>query len=63
MADEHPREKDRGSEGPACPHCGHTYSRVLEARSPMKRDDYRRRRECSDCHQRFTTYEAAKKAA
>jgi len=52
-----------GSEGPACPSCGHTVSRVLQSRSPLKRDDYKRRRECVACGQRFTTYEAVKKIA
>lgn len=54
----------RGSEGPACPHCGHTASKVLESRSSLKRHDYyRRRRQCLDCHQRFTTHEVVKKVA
>lgn len=54
---------NRGSEGPPCPHCGHTVSRVLQARSPRWRDEFKRRRQCCDCGRRFTSYEAAKKIA
>jgi hypothetical protein len=58
-ADQHADDllKEHGSEGPACPHCGYTKSRVLQSRLPLKRDDYKRRRECLSCRQRFTTYE------
>lgn len=39
-----------------CPFCSHPHTRVLETRdtSPEKT---RRRRECSNCKKRFTTYE------
>ena len=47
------------SEGPACPHCGCTFSRVLQARAPRIRNDYRRRRCCDDCGEKFTTHEKA----
>lgn len=63
MSEEMPQGEMRGSEGPPCPHCGHTYSRVIASRAPKQRDDYYRRRVCCDCLRRFTTYESAQKAA
>ncbi len=38
-----------------CPYCHSNDSRVIDTREVP--DGIRRRRECSDCHQRFTTYE------
>jgi len=38
-----------------CPHCGASDSRVIDTRSSGER--IRRRRECSNCEKRFTTYE------
>lgn len=38
-----------------CPFCGSHDSRVIDTREVP--DGIRRRRECNDCHQRFTTYE------
>ncbi|MBI3973833.1 MAG: transcriptional regulator NrdR [Chloroflexi bacterium] len=38
-----------------CPHCGSQQSRVVETREAE--DAVRRRRECSACKLRFTTYE------
>ena len=38
-----------------CPFCGSTNSRVIDTREVG--DGIRRRRECQDCHERFTTYE------
>lgn len=38
-----------------CPFCDHENSRVIDTRSSGKR--IRRRRECVECHKRFTTYE------
>ncbi|MFP3896304.1 MAG: transcriptional regulator NrdR [Anaerolineales bacterium] len=38
-----------------CPFCGSSDSRVVDTRDI--RDRIRRRRECKDCGQRFTTYE------
>lgn len=38
-----------------CPHCGEPDSRVVDTRSAA--DGIRRRRECSACGKRFTTYE------
>ena len=40
-----------------CPNCQHTESRVLESRSTEGKQTIRRRRECLQCKQRFTTYE------
>ncbi|VEP13785.1 Transcriptional repressor NrdR [Hyella patelloides LEGE 07179] len=40
-----------------CPNCQHTESRVLESRSTEGKQSIRRRRECLQCKQRFTTYE------
>jgi transcriptional repressor NrdR len=47
-----------GSEGPPCPHCGHTTSKVLESRGSTRAETFRRRRECLACHGRFTTHES-----
>ncbi len=38
-----------------CPYCHSNNSRVIDTREVP--DGIRRRRECNDCHQRFTTYE------
>ena len=40
-----------------CPYCANEESAVLESRVSVEADSLRRRRECSKCHQRFTTYE------
>ena len=40
-----------------CPKCQHTESRVLESRPTESGQSIRRRRECLNCKQRFTTYE------
>ena len=40
-----------------CPTCQNTDSRVLESRSADSGKSVRRRRECSNCSFRFTTYE------
>lgn len=40
-----------------CPFCQNTDSRVLESRSAEAGQSIRRRRECLNCHRRFTTYE------
>jgi transcriptional repressor NrdR len=42
-----------------CPFCGSGDSRVVDTRDV--RDRIRRRRECKDCGQRFTTYEQVAK--
>jgi transcriptional repressor NrdR len=40
-----------------CPYCGLAESRVVDSRETDGREAIRRRRECSACGQRFTTYE------
>jgi transcriptional repressor NrdR len=40
-----------------CPYCDHAESRVLESRSTEAGKSIRRRRQCLECHHRFTTYE------
>ncbi|MBF7083209.1 transcriptional repressor NrdR [Desulfallas sp. Bu1-1] len=40
-----------------CPYCGAFDSRVLDSRPAEEGNSVRRRRECSECGRRFTTYE------
>jgi transcriptional repressor NrdR len=40
-----------------CPSCGDGETRVLESRMSDAGEAIRRRRECLDCHARFTTFE------
>lgn len=40
-----------------CPFCGHPDNRVVDSRDVRSGLEVRRRRECSECEQRFTTYE------
>lgn len=40
-----------------CPHCHAADLKVLESRDAGDGDAIRRRRECLQCHHRFTTYE------
>lgn len=40
-----------------CPKCGNVDSKVIDSRSSEAQDAIRRRRECLECGQRFTTYE------
>ena len=40
-----------------CPHCGFSDSKVLDSRPVEENNSIRRRRECLECHTRFTTYE------
>jgi transcriptional repressor NrdR len=40
-----------------CPFCGHLEDRVLDTRVGKDGDSIRRRRECLECHSRFTTSE------
>ena len=40
-----------------CPYCGKDNTRVIESRPADDGDSIRRRRECDECHKRFTTYE------
>ncbi|NCO76082.1 MAG: transcriptional regulator NrdR [Cyanobacteria bacterium] len=40
-----------------CPSCNYENTKVLESRNTEKGQSIRRRRECLNCHHRFTTYE------
>ncbi len=40
-----------------CPFCSHEESKVVDSRPTDEGQAIRRRRECSDCKKRFTTYE------
>ena len=40
-----------------CPFCGHTETKVVDSRVSESQDAVRRRRECLQCQERFTTYE------
>jgi len=40
-----------------CPFCGHPDNRVVDSREVREGAEIRRRRECSGCGRRFTTYE------
>ncbi len=42
-----------------CPYCSEFESRVLDSRSSEDGSSIRRRRECTSCKRRFTTYERA----
>jgi len=40
-----------------CPSCGHLENKVIDSRLGKEGDTIRRRRECLDCSERFTTQE------
>ena len=40
-----------------CPFCGHADSKVIDSRPTDEGERIRRRRECTKCGKRFTTYE------
>ena len=40
-----------------CPFCGHDETKVVDSRTSESQDAIRRRRECLNCSERFTTYE------
>ena len=42
-----------------CPFCGANDTRVTDSRLVAEGDQVRRRRQCANCHERFTTYETA----
>jgi transcriptional repressor NrdR len=42
-----------------CPFCGAEDTRVIDSRLSQEGDQVRRRRGCSECKERFTTYEVA----
>jgi transcriptional repressor NrdR len=41
-----------------CPFCGHTDTKVIDSRLAGEGRQVRRRRECIECHERFTTFES-----
>jgi len=45
-----------------CPFCGADDSKVIDSRLSTEGDAIRRRRECVECNERFTTYETAELA-
>jgi len=45
-----------------CPKCGNLEDRVIDSRSSKDGDSIRRRRECTQCLHRFTTYEEIERA-
>jgi transcriptional repressor NrdR len=40
-----------------CPFCGNIEDRVIDSRESREGDSIRRRRQCTKCEKRFTTYE------
>ena len=42
-----------------CPFCGAHDTRVIDSRLSQEGDQVRRRRECTECRERFTTFETA----
>ena len=42
-----------------CPFCNAEDTKVIDSRLVADGNQVRRRRECTDCHERFTTYESA----
>ena len=42
-----------------CMYCGAAYTKVIDSRLVGEGDQVRRRRQCLECAERFTTYEAA----
>ena len=42
-----------------CPFCGHDDTRVMDSRLAAEGQQVRRRRECTGCGERFTTFETA----
>ena len=52
-----PPSKIGSSEGIPCPHCGHLVSSTIESRIRAQHVRRYRRRVCSGCNQRYSTYE------
>ena len=42
-----------------CPFCSHSETKVIDSRLVREGNQVRRRRECQECGERFTTYESA----
>ena len=47
----------KGEPSVKCPYCNHPESKVVDSRPADEGNSIRRRRECLECHRRFTTYE------
>ncbi|MGC9457050.1 MAG: transcriptional regulator NrdR [Halothiobacillaceae bacterium] len=45
-----------------CPFCQHADTRVVDSRSVEGGEQVRRRRQCPECRERFTTYETAERS-
>jgi len=45
-----------------CPYCSHEETQVIDSRDTENLEATRRRRECSKCNKRFTTYERVEEA-
>ena len=45
-----------------CPFCSHSETKVIDSRLVSEGNQVRRRRECQECGERFTTYESAELA-
>ena len=45
-----------------CPDCGHLSSKVVDSRPAPEGDVIRRRRECEQCGERFTTHERSERS-
>lgn len=45
-----------------CPFCNHNEDKVIDSRETQESTSVRRRRECSNCGKRFTTYEYVEKS-
>ncbi|MHC4219312.1 MAG: transcriptional regulator NrdR [Planctomycetota bacterium] len=46
-----------------CPYCGQDHDKVIDSRASDGGLVVRRRRECLECHRRYTTYERVEKTA
>ncbi|MEL7535683.1 MAG: transcriptional regulator NrdR [Pseudomonadota bacterium] len=42
-----------------CPFCGHAETKVIDSRLTAEGREVRRRRQCENCRERFTTFESA----
>lgn len=50
-----------GKAGFRCPFCGYDDTKVIDSRPSVDKGKKRRRRECTQCGKRFTTYEIVEK--
>ena len=50
-------DKERMDAAVKCPYCAQLESKVVDSRPADEGSSIRRRRECLECHRRFTTYE------